>query len=142
MPRFRDYEKNVLLTHALFAGLNYISENHKTAIFGGVRGNYFSKFEEIVIEPRLSLHQKFGNGFAVEVLGEFKSQSTTQRIDFESDFLGIEKRRWVLADGESIPIIKSKQASAGLVYNKKGLFMNVEGFYKIVEDIFFNLKFM
>lgn len=135
LPRFRDYEKNVLLTHALFAGLNYISENNKTAIFGGVRGNYFSKFEEIVIEPRLSLHQKFGNGFAVEVLGEFKSQSTTQRIDFESDFLGIEKRRWVLANGESIPIIKSKQASAGLVYNKKGLFMNVEGFYKIVEDI-------
>lgn len=135
LPRFRDYEKNVLLTHALFAGLNYISENHKTVIFGGVRGNYFSKFEEIVIEPRLSLHQKFGNGFAVEVLGEFKSQSTTQRIDFESDFLGIEKRRWILADGENTPIIKSKQASAGLVYNKKGLFMNVEGFYKIVEDI-------
>lgn len=135
LPRFRDYEKNVLLTHALFAGLNYISENHKTAIFGGVRGNYFSKFEEIVIEPRLSLHQKFGNGFAVEVLGEFKSQSTTQRIDFESDFLGIEKRRWVLADEENTPIIKSKQASAGLVYSKNGLFMNVEGFYKIVEDI-------
>ncbi|MDP2686042.1 MAG: carboxypeptidase-like regulatory domain-containing protein [Aequorivita sp.] len=135
LPRFRDYEKNVLLTHALFAGLNYISQNHKTAIFGGVRGNYFSKFEEIVIEPRLSLHQKFGNGFAVEVLGEFKSQSTTQRIDFESDFLGIEKRRWVLADQESTPIIKSKQASAGLVYSKKGIFLNLEGFYKIVEDI-------
>lgn len=81
------------------------------------------------------MHQKFGNGFAFEVLGEFKSQSTTQRIDFESDFLGIEKRRWILADGENTPIIKSKQASAGLVYSKKGLFMNLEGFYKIVEDI-------
>ncbi|HPE82170.1 MAG TPA: carboxypeptidase-like regulatory domain-containing protein [Aequorivita sp.] len=135
LPRFRDYEKNVLRTHVLFAGLNYISKNHKTHFFGGVRGNYFSKFEEILIEPRLSLHQKFGNGFAVEVLGEFKSQSTTQRIDFESDFLGIEKRRWVLADDENTPIIKSKQASAGFVYSKKGLFLNLEGFYKIVEDI-------
>jgi hypothetical protein len=135
LPRFRDYEKNVLRTHALFAGLNYVSNNQKTYVFGGVRGNYFSKFKEILIEPRLSLHQKFGNGFAVEVLGEFKSQSTTQRIDFESDFLGIEKRRWVLADGENTPIIKSKQASAGLVYSKKGLFLNLEGFYKIVEDI-------
>lgn len=135
LPRFRDYEKNVLRTHALFAGLNYVSNNQKTYVFGGVRGNYFSKFEKILIEPRLSLHQKFGNGFAFEVLGEFKSQSTTQRIDFESDFLGIEKRRWVLADEENTPIIKSKQASAGLVYSKKGLFMNLEGFYKIVEDI-------
>ncbi len=135
LPRFRDYVKNVLQTHALFAGLNYVSTNQKTFVFGGVRGNYFSKFEEIIIEPRLSLNQKFGNGFAVEVLGEFKSQSATQRIDFESDFLGIEKRRWVLADEEDTPIIKSIQASAGLVYSKNGLFMNVEGFYKIVEDI-------
>ncbi|SRX54407.1 TonB-dependent receptor domain-containing protein [Aequorivita sp. CIP111184] len=135
LPRFRNYEKNVLRTHALFAGLNYMSTNQKTSIFGGVRGNYFSKFEEILIEPRLSLHQKFGNGFAVEVLGEFKSQSTTQRIDFESDFLGIEKKRWILADEENTPIIKSKQASAGFVYSKKGLFINVEGFYKIVDDI-------
>ncbi len=135
LPRFRDYEKDVLRTHALFAGLNYVSNNQKTFVFGGVRGNYFTKFEEIRVEPRLSLHQKFGNGFAFEVLGEFKSQSTTQRIDFESDFLGIEKRRWVLADNESTPVIKSKQASAGLVYNKRGFFINLEGFYKIVEDI-------
>ncbi|MDC7999544.1 carboxypeptidase-like regulatory domain-containing protein [Aequorivita todarodis] len=135
LPRFRDYEKDVLRTHALFTGLNYVSNNQKTFVFGGVRGNYFSKFEEVSIEPRLSLHQKFGNGFAIEVLGEFKSQSTTQRIDFESDFLGIEKRRWVLADEENTPIIKSRQASAGVVYSKNGLFMNAEGFYKIVEDI-------
>ena len=125
----------MLRTHAIFAGLNYVSNNQKTFVFGGVRGNYFTKFEKIVIEPRLSLHQKFGNGYAFEALGEFKSQSTAQRIDFESDFLGIEKRRWVLADGENTPIITSKQASAGLVYNKRGFFVNLEGFYKIVEDI-------
>ncbi|MAB39216.1 MAG: hypothetical protein CL528_12940 [Aequorivita sp.] len=135
LPRFRDHEKDVLRTHVVFAGLNYLSKNQKTFVAGGLRGSYFTKFDEVLIEPRLSLHQKFGNGFAVEVLGEFKSQSTTQRIDFESDFLGIEKRRWVLADGENTPVIKSKQASAGLVYNRRGLFINAEGFYKIVEDI-------
>ncbi|KXN98275.1 hypothetical protein LS48_11965 [Aequorivita aquimaris] len=135
LPRFRDYEKDVLRTHVVFAGLNYLSKNQKTFVAGGLRGSYFTKFDDILIEPRLSLHQKFANGFAVELLGEFKSQSTTQRIDFESDFLGIEKRRWVLADGENTPVIKSKQVSAGLVYNKRGLFINAEGFYKIVEDI-------
>lgn len=135
LPRFRNYEKHVLRTHALFAGLNYLSNNQKTFIAAGLRGNYFEKFGEFLIEPRLSFHQNFGSGFAVEVLGEFKSQSATQRVDFESDFLGIEKRRWILADKENTPIIKSKQASAGLVYSKNGLFMNLEGFYKIVEDI-------
>ncbi len=135
LPRFRDYEKNVLRAQVLLAGLNYVSNNKKTFITAGVRGNYFSKFDEILIEPRLSFHQKISNGFSFEALGEYKSQSTTQRIDFESDFLGIEKRRWILADGENTPIIKSKQASVGFVYSKSGLFINAEGFYKIVEDI-------
>lgn len=135
LPRFRDYEKDVLRTHVAFAGLNYLSSNQRTFLSAGLRGNYFTKFEEFLFEPRMSFHQKFWNGFAVEVLGEFKSQSTTQRIDFESDFLGIEKRRWVLADGQNTPIIKSKQASGGVVYSKRGLFVNAEGFYKIVEDI-------
>lgn len=135
LPRFRDYEKDVLRSHVLFAGLNYLSSNQKSFVAAGLRGNYFAKFKDILIEPRFSLHQKFGHGFAVEVLGEFKSQGTTQRIDFESDFLGIEKRRWILADEENTPIIKSKQASVGLVYSKRGLFINAEGFYKIVQDI-------
>lgn len=135
LPRFRDYEKNVLRTHVVFAGLNYLTDNQNTSVAGGLRGNYFSKFNKVLVEPRLSFHQKLGKGFAVEVLGELKSQSTMQRIDFESDFLGIEKRRWVLADGQDTPIIKSKQASAGLLYNKSGLFVNVEGFFKTVEGI-------
>jgi len=135
LPRFRDYEKDVLRTHVVFAGLNYLSGNQKTYLSAGLRGNYFVKFEGFRFEPRMNFHQKLGNGFAVEVLGEFKSQSTTQRIDFESDFLGLEKRRWVLADGQQTPVIQSKQASAGVVYNKRGLFINTEVFYKIVEDI-------
>lgn len=135
LPRFRDYEKNVLRTHVAFAGLDFLSNNQKTFISAGLRGNYYTKFNNVLIEPRLSLHQKLGNGFAAEILGEFKSQNTTQRIDFESDFLGIEKRRWVLANGEDTPVIKSKQASAGLVYNKRSLYINIEGFYKVVEDI-------
>ena len=135
LPRFRDYEKDVLRTHVLFAGLEFLSENQKTFVSMGVRGNYFSKFEKFLIEPRLSLHQKMAGGLAVTVAGEFKSQSTTQRIDFESDFLGIEKRRWILADAQETPIIQSKQASLGLVYSVPGLFINAEGFYKLVEDI-------
>jgi len=63
------------------------------------------------------------------------SQTATQRVDFESDFLGIEKRRWVLANNEDIPIKKSKQASVGFVYNKRNWFVNLEGFYKKVEGI-------
>ena len=135
LPRFRDYEKDVLRTHVLFAGMEYFSPNHKTFVAGGIRANYFTKFKKVLIEPRLSLHQKLAGGLAATVSGELKSQSTTQRIDFESDFLGIEKRRWILADAGDTPLIKSQQISGGLVYAAPGLFINAEGFYKIVEDI-------
>lgn len=135
LPRFRNYVKDVLRNHSLFAGINYQSKNGNTFITAGLRGNYFEKFNKALIEPRFSYHQKLGGGFAAEVMGEFKSQSATQRIDFESDFLGIEKRRWVLADEEKTPILESKQASVGVLYSKNKLFFNAEGFYKVVENI-------
>ncbi|WP_456424406.1 TonB-dependent receptor domain-containing protein, partial [Lutibacter sp.] len=56
-------------------------------------------------------------------------------IDLQEDFLGVEKNRWILADNESIPIIKSKQASIGINYKKNGFFIDIEGFYKYVNGI-------
>ncbi len=135
LPVFQSFEKNILQTHSVFGNFRYTSNGGGTNINAGLRNNYFLEYDEAVLEPRLSVHQKLGNGFALEALGEFKSQTTTQRIDFESDFLGVEKRRWVLSDNNEVPIIKSKQASLGIVYNKYNWFINVEGFYKLVEGI-------
>ncbi|WP_198515607.1 TonB-dependent receptor domain-containing protein [Ulvibacter sp. MAR_2010_11] len=135
LPRFRSYIKNVLQSHVTFGNLAYTPNGDETIINGGVRVNYFDKFAEVIVEPRLSLHQKIGGGFAIEALGEFKNQAVTQRIDFESDFLGIEKRRWVLANDSTIPIIKSKQASLGILYKKSNWLVNIEGFYKNVAGI-------
>jgi hypothetical protein len=136
LPRFLSKEKDVLRSHIVYGGISYRPfGTNNSVINAGVRINYFSKFKETSIEPRLSIHQELGNGFAFEGLGEFKSQTTTQRIDFESDFLGVEKRRWVLVNNDNIPIIKSKQGSVGLVYSKNNWFTNLEGFYKKVEGI-------
>lgn len=135
LPRFRDYEKDVLRSHILYGDLVYRSEDKKSRLNLGVRANYFEKFSELLIEPRIYAYQELSNGFAIEGSGEFKSQSLTQRIDLQSDFLGIEKRRWVLANGTDVPLKKSKQASLGLLYNKGKWFMNLEGFLKKVDHI-------
>jgi hypothetical protein len=58
--------------------------------------------------------------FTFEVLGEFKHQNTSQIINFQNDFLGIEKRRWQLTNDQDIPIIRSKQISSGLNFSKAG----------------------
>ncbi|MEM7087908.1 MAG: TonB-dependent receptor [Bacteroidota bacterium] len=135
LPRFRNFEKDVLISHILHGSLFFQSNNKQLSMTAGVRGNYFDKFEEVLVEPRLHVIQKLSRGFALELSGEMKSQTATQRVDFESDFLGVEKRRWVLANNEDIPIKKSKQASLGFVYNRRNWFINLEGFYKIVDGI-------
>jgi hypothetical protein len=73
--------------------------------------NYF-KFDKLIIEPRINIRQQVSKQFALKLEGEFKNQTTTQIIDFEDDFLGVEKTR-VLVNNEDIPIATSKQSSLG-----------------------------
>mgnify|MGYP000392112327 CR=1 FL=1 len=134
-PVFRSYIKEVMRTHSLFSELDFASNTKGTLLKFGVRGNYFEKFSKTRFEPRFSFNQRFLNNFRFEVLGEAKSQTTSQIIDLQNDFLGIEKRRWVLSNDTSIPIIKSKQLSTGIRYNKNGLLISAEGFIKKVNGI-------
>jgi hypothetical protein len=53
--------------------------------------------------------QQVIKAICIKTRREFKNQTTTQIIDFEDDFLGVEKRRWVLVNNEDIPIATSKQ---------------------------------
>jgi len=134
-PIFRRYIKRVLLSHALFAEVNYLSNSGKTKLRGGLRVNYFEKFKEWSFEPRFAFNQQFLDYFSLEILGEIKSQTTAQIIDFQDDFLGVEKRRWILANNEDIPIIKSKQVSSGIHFQRSGTLISVEGYFKKVEGI-------
>ncbi|NNC49283.1 MAG: TonB-dependent receptor plug domain-containing protein [Flaviramulus sp.] len=134
-PVFRSYIKEVIRSHAVYGETNFLSNNAKTRLNLGIRLNYINKFELFLAEPRLSFSQRFLNHFRFEVLGEFKSQTTSQIIDLQNDFLGIEKRRWVLSNHENIPVIKSKQLSAGLHYNKNKLLMSAEAYIKKANGI-------
>ena len=134
-PVFRSYIKEVMRTHSLYSEIDFASNSNATLLKFGVRGNYFEKFSKTRFEPRFSFNQRFLNNFRVEVLGEIKSQTTSQIIDLQNDFLGIEKRRWVLSNNTSIPIIKSKQLSTGVRYNKNGLLVSAEVYIKKVDGI-------
>jgi hypothetical protein len=146
-PIFRRYIKEVIKTHAVYAEAALLSRDAKTRLNIGGRLNYIDKFNLFIAEPRLSFSQRFLNNFRFEVLGEFKSQTTTQIIDLQNDFLGIEKRRWVLANNNTsivnegnqtilpVPILKSKQLSAGLHFNKNGFLISTEAYIKKVDGI-------
>lgn len=134
-PFFSRKIKEVLRSHALIAETEYVSGNHKLFLKGGIRANYFEKFDELLIEPRLQFSYAWTPSVRLEILGERKSQTVSQIIDLQRDFLGIEKRRWTLANDGNIPIQKSSQFSIGLTFNNKKWLFTVDNFYKKVAGI-------
>ena len=132
-PSYERTKKDVLLNHAVFSEIEY--KKNRTYLRAGVRANYFQKFNKIIIEPRLNVRQKVSNWFTAKLQGEFKNQSATQMVDFQNNFLGVENRRWILANEQSIPISESKQGSFGVEYHHNNFLVDIEGFYKVVEGI-------
>ncbi|MBT8280044.1 MAG: TonB-dependent receptor [Muriicola sp.] len=137
-PPFMSNIKGVIRSHALFSEFQYKSSDEKFEFLGGARLNYLQNlgtFEEIILEPRLNLSYMLWPDFRLEFRGEFKNQTTNQIIDLEQNFLGIEKRRWILSDNSTLPITRSKQASLGINYDRNKWFIGLEGFYKEVTGV-------
>ena len=134
-PNIVSFVKEVVRTHSIYGEAEFTSANKNTYARIGLRTNYIEKFSDFFTEPRLSLSYKLNNDFRLEFLAELKSQTTSQIIDLQNDFLGIEKRRWILSNNEDIPIIKSAQAAFGIHYNKNKLLISVEAFIKNVDGI-------
>lgn len=134
-PNFESVTKEVVRNHSIYGEAEFTSANKNTYARIGIRTNYIEKFSEFFTEPRLSVSHKLNNDFRIELLAELKSQTTSQIIDLQNDFLGIEKRRWILSNNMDIPIIKSSQGAVGIHYNKNKLLISVEAFLKNVEGI-------
>ncbi|WP_264522230.1 hypothetical protein [Flavobacterium sp. N1994] len=134
-PFFSREIKDVLRTHVLIAELQYQSENTKLITNLGARGSYVEEFKKIIFEPRLQSNYAINSFLNIELLAEMKSQTSAQVIDLQQDFLGVEKRRWILSNNEDVPIIRSNQVSLGLNYKKNNWLITLESFYKKVNGI-------
>ncbi len=134
-PLFSRTIKDILHIHALVAEMNYVSTDTKLNATLGFRQNYISQLQEFISEPRLQLNYAVSSNFKLEVLGEMKSQNSSQIVDLQQDFLGIEKRRWMLANNTDAPITKSNQASLGFTFKKKNWLITLDNFYKKVSGI-------
>lgn len=133
-PFFSSSIKNVLTEHAAYAETNYFTTfGFKTS--AGVRASFIEDLDEWIFEPRLNMYQKLSPAFSLQLMGDLKHQTTTQTIDLQEDFLGVEKRRWTLANGEDFPVVHSRQASFGVNYSQKNWIINLTGFLKSVDEI-------
>jgi len=134
-PEVEIRQKSVLQTHAGIAEFKASSFDHKLKTTLGLRANYYNKFSEFKFEPHLNMSYAISPSFDVILLAEQKHQVTAQVIDLQNDFFGIEKRRWVLADENEIPIQRLRQVEIGQVFKKKSWLLTANVFYKNVENI-------
>lgn len=134
-PLFRQSVKEVIRAHAIYGSMNYTTPNGRSEFIAGLRGQYYDKLDVFRLEPRLNFSYLISRGLSLDAAGEMKSQATSQTVDFQSDFLGIESRRWVLANNQSVPLITSVQASGGLTYDNRKWLISGEAYYKQVEGI-------
>ena len=134
-PFFSRKSSKVMLTHSFIAEGIFETENRNTFAKVGLRGNYFEPFKTFIIEPRVQFNQALSKNIRLEIQAEQKSQTISQVIDLQQDFLGIEKRRWTLADNASIPIQRSNQISVGFTFKKNNWLITLDNFYKKVNGI-------
>jgi outer membrane receptor for Fe3+-dicitrate len=134
-PSYSRRVKEVLRTHAVIGELEYDSKDSKLHSRGGLRINYIQQFGKFYAEPRLQLNYLVAPSWQLEALAEMKSQATSQVVELQGDFLGIEKRRWVLSNDNEIPVQRSRQASIGATFKENGWLISLENFYKKVKGI-------
>ena len=134
-PLFFRSVQEAMLSLAGFSSLTYKNLATSTFIDIGGRINHYSKFNKLYVEPRINISQGFLDNFTIQFKAEQKSQVTSQIVDLQTDFLGVESRRWVLSNNENIPVITSEQVSVGLQYKKRNFLASVDYFIKNVDGI-------
>lgn len=134
-PDFYSKVKDVLRSHALILEAKYNDTLSRIYFNAGTRINYIEKFSKYIVEPRLQLGYGISKSLNLELLGELKSQTSQQIIDLQKDYFGIEKRRWIISNNNTIPIQRSRQLSLNLFYKKNDWLLDIENFYKKVTGI-------
>lgn len=111
--------------------VNYTISSRKFMINGGLRVNYYSPTQKVYPEPRLLANYNVNNRLTLKSSAGLYNQFITQIPGTAiASVGGVENLVWLLGNGSTIPVIKSRQAALGLIYKKNSFIVDVEGYYK------------
>ncbi|NQY06065.1 MAG: TonB-dependent receptor plug domain-containing protein [Flavobacteriaceae bacterium] len=118
------------LSHSAFGEHEY----NKNGLFirTGLRINYFTSDHDVYFEPRVCLEKKLGDYFTVKGSGEIKNQVLSQLVLFDFNEIGVGNNIWVLANDTTIPVLNSQQFTTGILFQKNGWNIDLDGYYKKV----------
>ena len=126
---------NSLRRTAYFLNSRWKLNDENTILSAGARLTSYPNFNTNILEPRLSIFQKLTNRWSLTLSGEQKNQGVLQFTDVENPFLGVENKRWILANNENLPVIESQQIALGATYKSSSWAVHTNFYYKKVDQI-------
>lgn len=99
------------------------------------RIDYFSKEEDLSINPVLNTQYKLGKGFWLKSSVGSYSQALSSINDATLSASNVSSGIWVLAGEDDTEVLKSRHGSLGILYQKKGWIIDLDFYTKKVEGI-------
>ncbi|QKX04789.1 TonB-dependent receptor plug domain-containing protein [Aquimarina sp. TRL1] len=121
-------------TSTIYSTYKYQPKN-KSVISLGVRKTYYSINDEYYAEPRLNITHPITKNVRIKATGEFRYQPISQLVEFDNPGLRLGNNIWVNSDNRDIPVLKSRQVSAGVLFSKKGWNFEIDGYLKKIEGL-------
>ena len=126
-----------------YGSLSYEKDEVATGL--ELRNVYYDFLKSFQVEPRFYFTYTLFPQFKFQIRSERKTQNISQIIDLENNFLGIEKRRWNLANNDLAPLQNNNQLELDFIlktpknifnlgiYNKdvNGITTNNQGFQNL-----------
>jgi len=129
-----DEDKTVVQTHSVYGNYSYKNPKLFDIEVGG-RATYFKELEAYRFEPRLLLYKNLFKNVKLQISGEIKNQIISEIDETIISDLSLENRVWRLSNGDEFPIINSKQVSAGFMYSNNGWTVDVDNYYRVLDQI-------
>lgn len=129
-----DVDVNKAFLHALFMSYSLIHKDKFQATLG-VRGIQYSKLNKYYAEPRLLVNYHIHKNFTLKSNIGMYNQFVNHLYGTNAIGPGIETYNWRLSNDSNTPVVNAKQAMAGIIFNRNGWVIDIEGYSKLTENI-------
>ena len=129
-----DTENNSIQTHSVYGQYDYKNPKLFNLSFG-LRSTYFKELDAVRLEPRLVVYKPLLKSLKFQATAEIKNQIISEIDETILSDLSLENRVWRLADGNAFPITNGQQVSAGFIYSKNRLSIDIDTYYKKLKNI-------
>ena len=129
-----DIDRTIINTHSGYGNFDY--RNRKLFDINiGARVNYYKELDAARLEPRVLVYRNIFKNLKLQLSGEIKNQIISEIDETVFSDLSLENKLWRLADGDTYPIINSKQVSLGFLYSNSGWSADLDTYYKTTDGI-------